>query len=133
MKTVGSFEANIPEGGINLIQEGALLRIFFDFEKREQQQSEDDNMQRQEQPDLYEAYNVDVQAPFNYGNIVSAIVNDKYSADDVQALSANVMEARDTDSDLADEKRQEYLTEWSDFQNWRTKAKAIAKAVTAKL
>lgn len=133
MKTVGSFETGIPEDGIVLIQEGALLRIFFDFAKHEQPQSEDADMQRQEHPDLYEAYNVDVHAPFSYGNIVSAIVNDKYSADDVQALSANVMEARDSDSDIADEKRQEYLSEWSEFQAWRIKAKTVAKAVTAKL
>jgi hypothetical protein len=131
MKIVGTFE-DIPQDGIYLLQEGALLRIYFDFVEYQQPESIE-GMQREERTDSYEAYNVDVPAPFSYGNIVSAIVNDKYTADDVQALQANYIEAKDADADLTEAKRQEYLTEWSDFQNWRAKAKYIAKNVTDKL
>ena len=72
-------------------------------------------------------------APITYGSIVSAIVNDRYSADDVQALSANFIDAKDTRSSVEEDKREEYVNEWSEYQSWRTTAKGIATTVITML
>lgn len=64
-----------------------------------------------------------------YNDIVSAIVSDKYSNDDVQAIIANYTEVMDEDSDIDEEKREEYISEYSDYQQWRKHAKAIANEV----
>ena len=131
MKTNGHFQE--PENGIYAFQEGALLRMYFDFEKCEVAKDEEGNEIEGAPKDLYNAYNVDVVSPFSYGNIVSAIVNDKYTADDVQALQANYIEAKDAESDISAEKREEYLAEWQEFQAWRAKAKDIAVTVLAQI
>ncbi len=124
----------IPESGIIIRQEGAVLRSFFDIKKAPDPQISDESEEVISQPeDLCECYNVDVNAPITYGTIIAAIVNDKYSADDVQALSANYIEAKDSDSELDEEKRAEYIEEWSEFQNWRTTAKSIASTVMTML
>jgi hypothetical protein len=130
MKTFGFVE--IPEGGISVLQEGALLRIYFDFTEMERSTDEGE-AEAEETPVRYEAYNVNVQAPFSYAAIVSAVVNDRYTADDVQALQANYIEAKDAESSIADDKREEYLSEWSEFQSWRSRAKELARAVVGML
>lgn len=123
---------NVPENGIVIRQEGALVRLFFDIEPAPAMPVEEG-----ETPcnpgDLYQCYNVDVATPANYGNIIAAIVNDKYSADDVQALTANYFEAKDPESGLTEEKRAEYINEWNEFQAWRAKAKEIAAYVVTQL
>lgn len=123
---------NVPENGIVIRQEGAIVRLFFDIEPAPEIPSLDGE-EAAFPEDLYQCYNVDVAAPANYGNIIAAIVNDKYSADDVQALTANYFEAKDPESDLTDEKRAEYINEWNDFQAWRAKAKEIATYVVNQL
>lgn len=127
MKTIEQFDA-VPAGGMVIRQEGAVLRVFFDIEKMQPQVTEDGTAS-EGSDDVYTCYNVDVKAPFTYGAIVSATVNDRYSADDVQALSANLIEAQNAGSDLSDDKRREYLGEWADFQAWRAKAKQVAAEV----
>jgi hypothetical protein len=134
MKTFGFVE--IPEGGISVLQEGALLRIYFDFTEMERStdasaaaSADEGEAEAEETPVRYEAYNVNVRAPFSYAAIVSAVVNNRYTADDVQALQANYIEAKDAESSIADDKREEYLSEWSEFQAWRSRAKELARAV----
>lgn len=120
---------NVPQNGIVVRQEGAVVRLFFDIEPAPVMPTVDG-----EEPsspgDLYQCYNVDVPAPATYGAVVAAIVNDKYSADDTQALISNFTEAKDADSEISDEKREEYISEWNEFQSWRAKAKEIATTVT---
>lgn len=131
MKALEQFQ-NVPENGIVIRQEGAVVRLFFDIEPAPEMPTEDG-----ETPcvpsDLFKCYNVDVATPANYGNVIAAIVNDKYSADDVQALTANYFEAKDSESALSDAKRAEYLNEWNEFQAWRAKAKEIATYVVTQL
>lgn len=120
----------VPENGIICFEEGAIIRVFFDIEPCPPMEEENapEGMHRENNTDLYVCQNVDVEGR-TYGEIVSAIVNDRYSPDDVQALQANYIEAKDADSVLPDGKREEYLTEYSAFQAWRKRAKEIANAV----
>lgn len=126
MKTLEQLPS-IPDSGIIVRQEGAIVRLFFDIEAAPMPALEEDVCAQPE--DLCQCYNVDVPAPANYGNIIASIVNDKYSADDVQALSANYIESNDPENNLDDDKRAEYISEWKEFQAWRAKAKEIASTV----
>lgn len=133
MKTLEQIPV-IPESGIIIRQEGAVLRVFFNIKEAPAPQIADEAGEAPAQPeDLCECYNVDVDAPINYGTIVAAIVNDKYSADDVQALSANFIDAKDAGSAIGENKREEYIAEWSEYQAWRKSAKEIASTVISML
>lgn len=127
MNCNGQFE-NVSENSVIAFTEGSLLRIFFGFKECEKPQDEEGN-EAEDAPTMYDCINVDTEAPHTYGSIVAAIVNDKYSADDVQALFANRADALDPDSGLTDEKREEYLAEYAGFQSWRAKAKEVANEV----
>ena len=112
----------LPENGVVVIVEGQLLRLFFDFTKSEKTE------EREEVEDMYDCESVDVNGR-TYGDIVSAIMNDRYSADDVQAIMANYTEALDGESSIPEEKRQEYKEEYATYQQCRKHAKEIAKKV----
>lgn len=65
----------------------------------------------------YEYETVIVSNPLTYGRIVSAIVRDKYSEDDVEAIILN-------GTDTA-----EHKAEYEALQEWRKTAKEIAHKV----
>lgn len=115
----------LPESGVQVTIEGELLRLLFDFSPAEPHEGE-------EETDIYDCESVDVTGR-TYGSIVAAIVNDRYSADDVQAIMANYAEALDSSSEITAEKRAEYLAEYEDYQAWRKHAKEIAVIVLAQL
>jgi hypothetical protein len=122
MKALGRYES-IPESGVMAERDGNVLMIFFDFEKKEK--TEDDEM---EQPDdLYQFTAVHHRGSTDYAEIVSAIINDKYSLDEVQAIIANYTEAM-TATDPTD-KQKEYIEEYQTFQAYRKHAKEIAGKV----
>lgn len=133
MKTNSSIEwLGENPGEVAVKAAGQDIRVYFDIEERlSDSESEESAKGEPENPvRSWDAEMVRVSG-HTYGSIVAAIVNDKYSADDVQALTANVMEANDPDSSLPDEKKAEYITEWAEFQAWRAKAKEVAaKAMT---
>jgi len=112
---------SLPECGVMVVKEGTTTRLFFDFQKKvsEEEGGADD---------LYYCESVDVQGT-GYGDIVSAIVNDRYSADDIQAIVSNHIMAIDANSDVTEEKREEYLREEQSFREWRKHSKEIARIV----
>jgi hypothetical protein len=126
MKAFGNFDT-IPESGISAYREGAYLMLSFDFKKVEEKKEGTDKMQ-----DLgdnyYQFETIHMNGATDYSLIVSAIINDKYSADDVQALIANYTEA--VSNDEPSDKDKEYIEEYKTFQEYRKHAKEIAKAVT---
>lgn len=129
MKTLRHI-ASIPESGVEVVTEGTLTRIFFDFTDPEHPALEE-GMEHPELPaDLKACENVDVEGR-SYSGIVSAIINDRYPQDANQALNANYQLAKDAESELSDEKRAEYLAEYASFQDWRSHAKKIAATVVA--
>jgi len=115
----------LPQSGVSATVEGAILRLLFDFSQAEPAEGE-------ETTDIYNCESVDVNGR-TYGDIVAAIVNDRYSADDVQAIIANYAEALDSSSEITAEKRAEYLAEYEDYQAWRKHAKEIAAEVVSNL
>ena len=123
MKCSGNYSDTLPS--LNVIQEGSLLRIFFDYE---------DVPVTEEDGDIkkYICENVDVEGR-SYEEIVSAIIRSKYQQGKVEAIMANYEAAKDTTSGITEEKRTEYTDEYNAYQVFRTKAKQIADEVTINL
>lgn len=130
MKSYGTIAGELPNG-VEFVLEGTLLRVYFDFERKEA--IRDAGSEDMAVEDQYVCENVDVEGEHDYGSIISAIVMDRYDANKRDAIFANLEMARDTGSGLDEDKRAEYLKEYSDYQNYRVKAKEIAKEVLAKL
>ena len=126
--------ANIPESGIIAYPEGEILRIFYDITPSQTApaESEEESDEDADIPQTFDCNQVDVNGR-TYNEIVSAIVSDKYSNDDVQAIIANYTEAMDDKSEMDNEKREEYLNEYSNYQQWRKHAKSIATVVLEQL
>lgn len=123
MKCSGNYSGTLPS--LNVIQEGSLLRIFFDYE--DVPVTEEDGDIRK-----YICENVDVEGR-SYEEIVSAVVRSQYSQDRVEAIVANYEIAKDAASDITEAKRTEYTDEYNAYQAFRTKAKQIADTVTNNL
>ena len=115
----------LPQSGVKVTVEGAILRLLFDFSQATPAEGE-------VATDIYKCESVDVNGR-TYGDIVSAIINDRYSADEVQAIMANYAEALDGSSDITAEKRAEYLAEYEDYQTWRKHAKEVAHTVVSEI
>lgn len=121
----------LPQDDLEVVPDNGLLRLYFDFE--EIQVPSGDMGNPEETMTTVRCENVDVPTGrSDYGGIVSAIVNDRYTADDVQAMVANYEAAKDPDSEIPTDKGEEYLNEYAAFQSWRAHAKEIAKKVIAK-
>ena len=110
----------LPRKGVQVTVEGALTRLLFDFSKVEPAEDSETSAD-----DIYDCESVDVTGR-SYGAIVAAIVNDRYSPDDVQAVMANYAEAIDENSDIEADKRAEYVAEYATYQQFRHHAKEIA-------
>lgn len=118
-----AYDGKIPSG-VRTVREGALTRVYFNWGLESRKTESADGEETEEQVLSCEV--VDVRDA-DYGAVVSAIVRDRYSASDVEAVLANYQEAIDGSSDLADTKRTEYKNDYAAFQAWRAKAKEVAK------
>ena len=116
----------LPQSGVRTTIEGNLLRILFDFKKVEVKTDDETEAPN----DIYDCESVDVNGR-TYGEIVSAIINDRYNTDSVQAIMANYELVKD--DHCPEEKKAEYISEYQALQDWRARAKEIAKIITSKL
>lgn len=134
MKVFMTLPAGAPEEGIKVVVEGNLLRLYFDYKKVEAATASTDGStvkNGNSEDTSYSAENIDIEGGMrDYAAITAAIVNDKYDLNDVQAILANKALADDAKSAITDDKRKEYLDEYTNYQAYRAKAKdTAAKAV----
>lgn len=111
--------------GISIIVEGNLLRLFFDFENVSM------NEDMPQDGSIKACMSVDVKSR-SYADIVSAIITDKYSVEQTQAIIGNYENAKDSESDISELKRMEYIDEYRIYQEWRKHAKEIARSVVSR-
>lgn len=71
---------------------------------------------------------VSLEIPITYEQLVAAIVKKKYDNDKVEAVTANFIAAQ-TLSTKKDARATEHESEYNAYQEWRNKAKTIAKEV----
>ena len=119
---------SIPQNGVQVTLEGPLVRLLFDFTPATPVLEDGE-----EAPDdLFDCESVDT-TDRSSGGIVSAIINDRYSQDRVQAILANYQNAIDPESTIDVDKRAEYLQEYHEFQDYREHAKTVARLAVAKI
>jgi hypothetical protein len=119
----------IPEDGVRVFTEGNVVRLSFDFTEAEAPAGMDE---KAEAPVTYNCYSVDVRSR-QYGVIVAAIVKERYPIDVEQAVIANYEDAKEEGNTLSEEKRNEYVEEYEEYQAWRKHAKEVARIAVAKL
>lgn len=125
MKTYMSRKAH-PEQGIEIVREGEVTRVYFDFEDRENTIAMGDDTPVTEEITTAEV--VDVVGLAGYGQIASAIINDRYTNDQMQAVIANWLNLSAIDDET---KRSEYIAEYDAMQQWRKHAKDVARKAVA--
>lgn len=64
---------------------------------------------------------------WNYGAIVSALIRQKYSDSDVEAIVSNCIMLMQNPSSVSEEESNDKLNEFNEFQEYREKCKARAK------
>ena len=66
----------------------------------------------------------------SYSNVISAIIQSRYSDSEITAIVMNNMQANDINSEISQEKRKEYISEYTELQSWRKHAKEIASSLS---
>lgn len=131
MKTFMNLPAGAPANDMNVVIEGNLLRLYFGYEKdttKAQATGENGVINGDTQDEAYSCTNIDIKGGSRtYGELTAAIIADKYDSNSVQAIIANKALADDAESEISDQKRTEYKEEYSAFQEYRAKAKKLAK------
>jgi len=64
-----------------------------------------------------------------YDQLVAAIIQSRYSSNDIEAIVLNNMAAMGNTETLSTEKRAEYVDEYTKLQAWRAHAKEVASEV----
>ena len=77
----------------------------------------------------YRSLYVQVTA-LNYSDLIAAIIQSRYSDSEITAIVMNSMQANDINSEISQEKRKEYISEYAELQSWRKHAKEIASSLS---
>lgn len=113
--------------------EGNVVRINFDVEQIElANNTESDNSKKEKTTRLaYSAYVVRIEQPVERDKVVDAIVSAAYPSDKMQAIINNHFAnlAIISDGKKLDADEEEHEAEYNAMQEWRTKAKSVAKDV----
>jgi len=106
-----------------------LYQVLFDTEEVNQLENDEESSSGQSLIKQYKSLFVQVKS-LDYATIVSAIIESRYSNDEVYAIMLNHMESLDLTSSITDEKRADYLSEYAELQAWRKHAKEIASSLS---
>lgn len=111
--------------------EGNYIRINFDVEQIELENSMDSSEGKKNIRMAYAAHVVRIEHPLERGKIVDAIVSSAYPTDKMQAIINNHFAnlAKIADGKKLDADDKEHEAEYEAMQSWRTKAKAVATDV----
>lgn len=111
--------------------EGNFIRINFDVEQIELENSMDSSEGKKTTRMAYAAHVVRIEQPVERGKVVDAIVVSAYPTDKMQAIINNHFAnlAKIADGKKLDADEEEHEAEYEEMQAWRTKAKSVAKEV----
>ena len=111
--------------------EGNVVRINFDVEQIELANSMESNEGKKASRKAYAAHVVRIEQPMERGKVIDAIVTAVYPTDKMQAIINNHFAnlAKKADGKKLDADDEEHEAEYNAMQDWRTKAKAVAKDV----
>ena len=111
--------------------EGNVVRINFDVEQIELANNMDGNEGKKASRKAYAAHVVRISQPVTRDKVIDAIVSEAYPTDKMQAIINNHFAnlAKKADGKKLDADDEEHEAEYNAMQDWRTKAKAVAKDV----
>ena len=111
--------------------EGNTIRINFDVEQIELENSMDSSEGKKSTRMAYAAHVVRIEQPVERGKVIDAIVTAVYPTDKMQAIINNHFAnlAKIADGKKLDSDDEEHEAEYNAMQEWRTKAKSVAKDV----
>ena len=66
----------------------------------------------------------------SYADVIAAIIHSRYSDSEITAIVMNNMQANDINSEISQEKRKEYISEYTELQSWRKHAKEIVSSLS---
>lgn len=129
MRTYFDLKGTAPKENVSVAVSGDILRVTYDYTKSEPKKDDEGNVvvgDKAYSADYIELYG----GERSYDAIVSAIIEDKYPSDKMDAIRLNFELAQNGAVDtieLSDEKCDEYLAEYKAMQEWRIHAKEIAR------
>lgn len=111
--------------------EGNCVRINFDVEQIELANGTDSGENNSTTRMAYAAYVVRIEQPVERDKVIDAIVSAAYPSDKMQAIINNHFAnlAKIADGKKLDVDDEEHEAEYNAMQEWRTKAKSVAKNV----
>lgn len=122
--------AVLPKDNVKVSVSGNYLQVAYDFVRIEQKEDASDSMHMVVENSCQGEY-IELRGGIrSYDAIASAIIEDKYPSDKMDAIRLNFELAQNSDVasiSLDDSKRKEYIAEYKEMQEWRIHAKEIAR------
>lgn len=122
--------AVLPKNNVKVSVSGNYLQVAYDFVRIEQKEEASESMHMAVENSCQGEY-IELRGGIrSYDAIASAIIEDKYPSDKMDAIRLNFELAQNSDVasiSLADSKREEYIAEYKAMQEWRIHAKEIAR------
>nr|DAH62772.1 MAG TPA: hypothetical protein [Bacteriophage sp.] len=122
--------AELPKDNVKVLVSGNYLQVAYDFVRIEQK-SEDSNGMHMMLENSCQGEYIELRGGIrSYDAIVDAIIEDKYPSDKMDAIRLNFELAQNSavaSISWDDSKREEYIAEYKEMQEWRIHAKEIAR------
>ena len=123
--------AVLPKDNVKVSVSGNYLQIAYDFVRIEQKEEEASDSMHMLVENSCQGEYIELRGGIrSYDAIASAIIEDKYPSDKMDAIRLNFELAQNSDVasiSLDDSKRKEYIAEYKAMQEWRIHAKDIAR------
>lgn len=120
--------AELPKDNVKVTVSGNYLQVAYDFVRIEQKADDANDSMHMVVENSCQGEYIELRGGIrSYDAIISAIVEDKYPTDKMDAVRLNYELAKDDTISISDEKRAEYLAEYKAMQEWRIHAKEIGR------
>lgn len=129
MKTYFDLVGETPKENVSIKVSSDWMRVTYDYVKSSPKKDKEGNVVVGD--NAYSAEYIELRDGIrSYDAIVSAIIEDKYPSDKMDAIRLNFELAQNSavaSISLDDSKRKEYIAEYKAMQEWRIHAKEIAR------
>lgn len=123
--------AELPKDNVKVSVSGNYLQVAYDFVRIEQKADDASDSMRMAVENSCLGEYIELRGGIrSYDAIASAIIEDKYPSDKMDAICLNFELAQNSavaSISLDASKREEYIAEYKEMQEWRIHAKEIAR------
>ena len=129
MKTYFDLVGESPKENVSVKVSSDWMRVTYDYVKSSPKKDKEGNVVVGD--NAYSAEYIELRGGIrSYDAIASALIEDKYPSDKMDAIRLNFELAQNSDVasiSLDESKRKEYIAEYKAMQEWRIHAKDIAR------